>query len=744
MALQKVTSTVTCRGEPIRKNPFVVTDCDDFLPFYAIRERYTVYVEDNFPWWYIRTPLIRENNLWFIIGVDGYFKVPKTTILDLWIEKKYQIKSKRRYVTVEYTKNNEWQFNVNHTLINVEHVFGRMQRVLYNISDIKYTNVTYSLACEEINIRALAVAIAHPLIDWIAVNERKYILTDCNTLDLAYGHMGKKFFCHIDKSNPTSILIDNIENATEEDIIKTCDDIIALSKNNLYASSVCESLVTDYRYVRKYPKEYTRFASINNTILPEIINPVDVPRVEAEGRTVLPYEGALYTCPINYVPCLTENRKMSNNDTVKFVVKCNSRGKPNLQRRTETSKYVFLNQSHMLQENDHGECRNKICSLLSIPTSSVRVGVIQDSSAFIRAVLKALELKIDPIQYRRSHKFNPWIVKQENPYCTPTEIVETFRVNDANPEMEVHEVIDGERYYRLLEEAFDINIILVTLSKNNVDFCIPNVVDSNKDEAPIYVWTPKIGKRSVIIVKNLSIETGAFRQPCYEYIQIPSLNVTSSIDKTTPAHVVNTNASAKYFHNALKNKVIRFAKIPHIYTSTIPILSVSTSNTTSPLWTGQQVNKDGICIGLEKNGVWYSCLSAPHDLPQKSIDESKLPLLRSSMEPECLLNSIGVIRSPSEDVVAPMVDIYRKQAIGIWVTPNLYYPIQPTSLDICTNIPRGPRYLYFKRSIFKESITYNKPKFQIIYGTDNIQSWIQSLTLRHGTSIRTNQTFASS
>jgi hypothetical protein len=642
----------------------VARDCDSFLPVYVSGQVCKVYVEDDFPWWCLKLGRVDEDGAWFVIGCEGKTSHAKTTPVDRWIEEQRGVRSKRYYALVEMISHKTWRFFFNGAVVAFEEIMRKISGVLPEISNVTHDRVVYSAEYESANPKSLALGISAELPDWIAVDESKTVLSRSPGIFLKYRRGGEAFSAEIQKSDPSRIVVRDVDGMDENAVERVVLEIREMSRRY-------EPLLPGSRPKKSLPKGSTRFASINNVILPEVIFAEEIPEVEASGRYALEHEGTYYTCPLGYYPCVTENRKMKNNDEIKFIVKCSSRGKPNVQRSTSESNYVFVNQSRVLREGDRGKCSRTLLTLLSANVDAHREGVEQDEHAFLRAVASSLKIDLDPVKFRAEHVFDPWIAKQENPFRSPDEILNEFRDPSAP--------LSGLRYYRVLEEAFDCNVVLISVTKTKTSFWIPKSDD-------LYVWKPKETERTSLIVANTSAEEGAFKRTYYEYV--PYRKALSSVLENKTEYV---NSQRCTWDGSRVTRVI-------------PAGSG---------WTGQQLNEDGKCVALERDGRWYTCVDAPRDLPVKQIKEESLP----------------TITDLGERVAS--VDVLRGKVIGAWLEREpIYCPLKPSAPGD-RPYPRGPRCAHVRRPLFGEEANRSRPKQVTLYGGRSLSEWA-STARRYG------------
>lgn len=685
-SLSKYQSIVSVSTDAL-PNSIKDIELKDVMPICCCEDTYKIYVEDNFPWYDLKQTFLVEAKYWFMVSHEGFRKSSKTTLLDEWIIGKTEMKSKTYYTQVNYSsKQGCWKFKFNHYLADIDEFLNELRKIIGPNINASYEDVTYSANVEEMDLSSLIYGITTipEARKWVSVIEKKFVASESKSISLSIHHEEMTMIIKIEKNTPTRFMIKNVKRATEDEIKMICfrmcelaevgfqDYVKDMAKYGIYVSKTKSNT--------RLPKGFSRYASINNVIMPEIIPKHKVEKVKSEGKSVLEYDGQYWTCPIGYIPCITENRKMNNNDTVKMIVKCNSRGKPNIQRTTTESNYTFVNPSRVIQDGDVGMVGPKTKSLLGVVGTMNRFGVNQDKNSFLRCVFKALNITTDPDEFRRNHKFNPWIVKQENRYKDVDEILEEFA--------DTEKTFCSSRYHRAIEEAFDVNIVLIDMTKTGVDYHIP-------DTDTMYLWNPVESRKTIVVVRNASVETGAYKRICHELIRFDGKNYYIK----DPICIRNKNIRIKSQRYAFSNGArLRMLVLPN------------------KEWTGQQINEDGKCVALERNGRWFSCFDAPKNLPAKSIIENNLPTFSDINWGKDRLR----------------LDTKGDHTIGVWVGKRgLYIPIRPS---IVKGYDIGMRCVQIKRSMFGEEGNISKRKYVTIVGGDNMKSWWNYMYNNHNKS----------
>lgn len=691
--LVKFTSSVQVKDDlPWTADRFFQFFATEYVPMAAFRGRFKLYIEDAFPWWSLPFGSLDDSTIWIVIGVNGTVKTSRVAAFDSWIQTRTERKSRRYYFVARYGKG--WECDLGHSNVNVADVEETFRAVLGASIRLEFQQTEYCMHVPFMNVRSLMYAIAtdEKVSRNYAVTEKKMPASYSTSVSISVFDDDSRFDVTIAKDKPRALMIKNVVDMSEYKITEMCDTMSSISENAVVAyysmmkvcGIVCE--VPGLHVTESLPSGYARYASTSNVILPQIINVADVDRVKQEGREILEHNGKLWTCPLGFFPYVTDNRKMNNNDTERTIVKCNTRAKPNTQRHTTDSHYVFNNPSHMVQDGDRGTAAGAIRYHLGTARNLVRVGVEQDEHSFLRCVFRALASKTNPVEFRTHANVNPWIAKQENPYLDPDEIVRNFRDTSRS--------FDSSRLYRIVEEAFNVDIVLIDMFKgDDVHFHIPSVDD-------VYIWRPRCAKSVVGIIRNHTVESGAFKTVYHELIafdgQPARYNLSDSHVIANKTLYVNSQ-SCTFDHHRMTVRLL-------------PSLQ----------WEAQQLNDSGHCIALRTGDFWLTCFDRPHVLPVEVIVEENLP------DPQ---SASTFVRSIFRSEVSH-VDVSGRDIIGVWVG-NVYCPTKTTDRVSLRDIQTGRRCMELKRSIFGEIPNRSKRKSVVICGAEHLQDWIDANKLRN-------------
>lgn len=667
----------------------------EYFPMAAYRGNFKVYIEDDFPWWSLPFGSLDDKSQWIVVGANGIVKTSRAVEFDTWVGKRTERKSKRYYVVVKYFQQKDvWKCDLNHNNIDVADIEKTLFEVLGTSTPMTFQQTVYSMELQFMNVRSFMYAVGtdESVSQRYTIAEKKMPAAYSNVISVVVSDGDSQFDVTISKDRPQMLLIKNVVHATEDRITTLCNEMSRISENSVVAYQ-CMMQIYGVEYdlsgrhaAEALPSGYARYASTSNVIVPQIIGPREVDQVRKEGREVLEHNGKLWTCPLGYFPYVTDNRKMNNNDTEPTIIKCNTRAKPNTQRHTAESHYVFSNSSHMVQEGDRGIAPGAIRYHLGTSRNLVRVGVKQDAHSFLRCVFKALRFKKDPVAFRTEHDFNPWIAKQENPFWDPEDIVAAFR--DTNRSL------DSSRFYRIVEEAFDVDIVLIDSFKDDtIRFHLPPVDD-------IYIWHPRLAKTVIGIIRNHTVESGAFKMVHHELIafdeQPTKYDLADSYIIANKVLYVDSQ-SCTYDHRNVTSRLL-------------PYLS----------WEAQQLNDGGHCIALRTKNFWLTCFDRPHALPVEKTVEEDLPDARRAL---AFVRKVFPERSS-------YVDVQGRNIIGVW-TDDTYCPTKTTPLKTMHDVKIGRRCMELKRSIFGEESNRSKQKSVTILGVENLQTWINANKSRH-------------
>ena len=694
--LSKFTSFAQIKDcPPWTINTFAKLPITEYFPMAAFCGNFKVYVEDAFPWWTIPFGTVDDKSHWIVVGVDGVVKTGRTIAYDTWVAQRTEMKSKRYYVVVEYLRDEKiWKCNLNHNNVDVSEIEKTLFLALGTSTPMTFQQTEYSMELPFMNIRSFMYAICtdEDVARNYMIMEKKLPAAYSSIVTILVSDGDSHFEITISKEKPQHLWIKQLHRMTEEKIMNMCNRMSEISRNAICGYH-CMMQIYDVDYDRSgrhiaesLPSGYARYASTSNVIVPQIIGPEDVDRVRSEGREILEHNDKLWTCPIGYFPCVTDNRKMNNNDIERTIVKCNTRAKPNRQRVTVESNYIFNNSSHMIQEGDIGTVPGAIRFHLGTSETILRIGVKQDAHSFLRCIYKALKIKTDPADFRMDHEFNPWIAKQENPYWSPEEITSSFR--------DLNRSFDSSRFYRIVEEAFDINIVLIDSFKDDsIHFHIPPVDD-------IYIWRVRPSKTVIGVIRNHTVVSGAFKMIHHELIAFDWLRDKYNLIST---HVIeNKNLYVKSQVCTYDRRVLTPCLLPSLK------------------WEAQQLNDGGHCIALRTKNFWLTCFDRPHVLPVEKTIEKDLPDASSALE---FMRDVFPKRGS-------YIDVKGRDIIGVWAD-DTYCPTKSTGRKSLPDVPVGRRCMEMKRSIFDEIPNQSKQKSVLIRGVESLETWIHAYKLYH-------------
>jgi hypothetical protein len=608
------------------------------IPVLNMGGKCKIYTRDKFPWNLINLYCDDEQYITFIFEQRLQSNINKSNKLDVW----YSLKRGLKY-----------KLNIAHGIIKII----RKNYIIINLSYVKHSLDSIIDILKEYDpfVKVIKTNIVKK-ITFSVKHYNPYILRYCDLLDCPLKSNTKDIFAKIQTFNLLSynIIIDNknknvikvncysenIKGAKLEKLMHCLDSIYKIIFRKWNYLFLSYDINSEENIIQPTSK-ILRYIKTNYSVNPLLILREDLPKYIAKGYNHLEFNGNIYVCPGEYILVVSKNTKTANNDTLEYIVRCTLRGTSNNERNSLTSNYIFHKDSKILTEKDRGSINSKILQMIGLSGHYYRIGVIQDNHAFIRCVFKALDIEdLNVEEFRKSLKFNLSLCSQESNYSLK-ELKDMFE--------DISIPLDGTIYYRIFEELYNINIVIIEVNYNKTDF-ISYLND--------YIWHPKENVKTIVILKNMIIEEGAKFRAHYQLV----LNADSISD------LRNTNI--------IENKKI-FSSISEVFLPFQP--------------EQQLINEKGKCIAIEYKGIWMSCYTRPYNVPfvNRNVKYPNWNKLIKTLADEEIQEWINKLTNKKIKK-----DTYNGRVIGLWVG-NIYFPVDDNITlnkiieeERCLSIPR--------------------------------------------------------
>jgi hypothetical protein len=401
-----------------------------------------------------------------------------------------------------------------------------------------------------------------------------------------------------------------------------------------------EKLVEIKSLRREVPELFVAGYSRECSVKPFIVSEEKAVELEKEGRKTIRYPkkgsySRIYACPVGYYPGLKRNR-LPNKKIFKYLPACYITDH-SLNPSSNYSRYYFGNpqyevgaEARMIEYqsglyDEYGTVPEMLKKVLMGGSSGreiFKVGSPKSKSSCLYCIHNYMGENFSEsviVDIRKNLTFNPCVCLQELWYMDLSEILSTARDPDH--------FLDPTLYVRALESVYRLNIYVFDVTKKHD-------VRLSIAKCPLpYIWEPIQGESIVILCYR-----DMFEFPHCECIRLDGTQSMRLRD--------------------YKSEYLALVKGPDLRKP----FTLFEKYCSQALF--QQINEDGKCVGILKDGIMEPCFWRPLDICLGEPSEGYLKIKKNIQAREMayfLCDIVCILKSFCQDSVIDYLEISQEE-----------------------------------------------------------------------------------